>query len=271
MEKNQDLKLLLNEVFKERGLDFSQYRENLIERRVAVRLRATKNSTYEEYTQFLKNNREEMEALLDVLTINVTQFFRDGRVFEAIKRKVIPGLFNKEVIENKKIVRVWSCGSSGGEEATTILILIAEYLKENLDRPQIYVYGTDIDKWSIEKANDGVYEEYEFKDMPKELKEKYILEEGNKKFWRKKDLNKFLFFKIHDIAKDAPPKSFDMILCRNLFIYFKRELQEACLEKFSKALNKDGFLVLGLTESLWGFFAKSFVEFDRENRIYRKL
>ena len=74
MNEHYDLKLLLNEIFKERGIDFSQYRENLIERRIAVRLRATKNSTYEEYTHFLKSNREEMEALLDVLTINVTQF-----------------------------------------------------------------------------------------------------------------------------------------------------------------------------------------------------
>ena len=83
MDEYQDLRLLLNEVFKERGIDFSQYRENLIGRRVAVRLRATKNSTYEEYMRFLKSNREEMEALLDVLTIHVTQFFRDTRVFEA--------------------------------------------------------------------------------------------------------------------------------------------------------------------------------------------
>ena len=270
-EEHQDLKLLLNELFKERGIDFSQYRENLIERRVAVRLRATKNSTYEEYTRFLKGNKEEMDALLDVLTINVTQFFRDPRVFEAIKKNIIPELFNNEVIENRKIVRVLSCGCSGGEEAATILILIAEYLKGSFDKPQIYIYGTDIDKWSIERAKDGVYAEHEFKDMPEGLKEKYFLEVGNKKFWRKKELNKFLFFRVHDIAMEDPPKSFDMILCRNLFIYFKRELQELCLEKFSRALNKNGFLVLGLTESLWGAMAKSFVEFDRENRIYRKI
>ncbi|MFH0772417.1 MAG: protein-glutamate O-methyltransferase CheR [Candidatus Omnitrophota bacterium] len=271
MDDHRDLKLLLNEVFKERGIDFSQYRENLLERRVAVRIRATKSCSYEEYMRLLKDNREEMDALLDVLTINVTQFFRDTRVFEAVKKNVIPELFNKEVIENRKIVRIWSCGSSAGEEATTVLILIAEYLKENLGKPQIYIYATDIDKWSIEKARDGIYEEFEFKDMPKELREKHFLEVGNKKFWRKKELNKFLFFKIHDIAKDDPPKSFDMILCRNLFIYFKRELQEICLEKFSMALNKNGFLVLGLTESLWGASPKSFVEFDRENRMYRKI
>ncbi len=212
-----------------------------------------------------------MDALLDTLTINVTQFFRDTRVFETIEAKVIPELFPKETIENKKIVRIWSCGSSGGEEATTILILIAEYLRENLNKPLIYIYGTDIDKWSIEKAEDGIYEEYEFKEMPKGLREKYFLDVGNKKFWRKKELNKFLFFKEHDVIRDEPIRSVDMVLCRNLFIDFKRELQELCLEKFSSALNKNGFLVLGLTESLWGAMGKSFVEFDRANRIYQKL
>ncbi len=146
MEEHKDLKLLLNEVFKERKIDFSQYRENLIERRIASRLRATKRSSYEEYMRFLSGNREEMDALLDTLTINVTQFFRDRRVFEAIRTKVIPELFPKETIDNKKIVRIWSCGSSGGEEATTILILIAEYLKTNLNKPPIYIYGTDIDR-----------------------------------------------------------------------------------------------------------------------------
>jgi len=270
MKKHEDLKSLLNEVFKERHIDFSQYRENLIERRIAVRLRATKCRSIGEYMRYMAKNSEEMDVLLDTLTINVTQFFRDMRVFEAIRTKVIPELFPRETIENKKIVRIWSCGLSGGEEATTILILIAEYLMENLNKPLIYIYGTDIDKWSIEKAKDGVYEEYEFKEMPRGLREKYFLEVGNNRFWRKKELNKFLFFKEHDVIKDEPMRNIDMVLCRNLFIYFKRELQELCLEKFSRALNKNGFLVMGVTESIWGAIAKSFVELDRENRIYRK-
>lgn len=270
MREREDLKSLLNEVFKERRIDFSQYRESLIERRIASRLRATKRSSYEEYIRFLSGNREEMDALLDALTINVTHFFRDTRVFEAIRTKVIPELFPKGAVENKRIARIWSCGSSGGQEATTMLILIAEYLKMDPDKPLVYVYGTDIDRWSIEKAKDGVYEEYEFKEMPDTLRDKYFLSMGNKRYWRKKELNKFLFFKERDCIRDEPIRGVDMVLCRNLFIYFKRELQELCLEKFSKVLNKNGFLVLGLTESLWGAMGKSFVEFDRENRIYRK-
>jgi len=273
MENYEDLKLLLNEVFKERHIDFSQYREQLIQRRVAMRLRVTKCHSYPEYIDFLKHNRNEMDTLLDALTINVTQFYRDPRVFQAIAEKIIPRLFTAKVIEKKEIVRIWSCGCSGGEEATTILILISEYFKENkkkINKPRIFIYGTDIDKCSIEKAGEGIYEEYEFKDMPAGLKERYFLPVDNRHFERKKELNQFLFFREQDVIRSEPVKNVDLILCRNLFIYFKRELQEQCLEKFYGALNRDGFLVLGLTESLWGASAKRFVDFDRENRIYAK-
>ncbi|MFH1442129.1 MAG: protein-glutamate O-methyltransferase CheR [Candidatus Omnitrophota bacterium] len=271
MEDYQELKVLLNKVFKERAIDFSQYREKLLCRRVATRLRANKKSSYEEYMRLLENSREEMDALLDSLTIHTTQFYRDSKVFDAVYENILPELFNKEALKNKKSARIWSCGCSGGEESTTVLILIAEYLKENFDIQQIAIYGTDIDKWSIEKAKDGVYDEYEFKDMPAGLKEKYFLDMGNKRFWRKKELNKYLFFKQHDIVKDEPLRNIDLILCRNLFIYFKRELQQLCLEKFYKSLNKGGFLVLGLTESLWKDVTEGYVEFDSYNKIYRKI
>lgn len=271
MEDPQDLERLLNEVFKERDIDFLHYRENLIERRIATRLRATRCLTYPDYIHFLKGNREEMDALLDALTIHTTQFFRDIRVFEVIKEKIIPQLFTSGVLEKRKTVRLWSCGASGGEEATTMLILACEYLKENIDQTQFYVYGTDIDRWSIEKAKDGVYEEYEFKDMPQELIDKYFVAMGNRRYWRKKELNKYLFFRQQDVIRDEPVKSVDMILCRNMFIYFKRELQDWCLKKFYNALNKDGFLVLGLTESLGSAFSGRFAEVDRQNRIYRKI
>ncbi|MBU0714815.1 MAG: protein-glutamate O-methyltransferase CheR [Verrucomicrobia bacterium] len=271
MENYEDLKLLLNEVFKERHIDFSQYREQLIQRRVATRLRVTKCHSYPEYINFLKHHRPEMDTLLDTLTINVTQFYRDPRVFQAIAEKIIPRLFADEVIEKKEIVRIWSCGCSGGQEATTVLVLISEYLKQDINKPRILIYGTDIDKLSIKKANEGIYEEYEFKDLPAGLKEKYFLSLGNRRFERKKELNPFLYFREQDVVRSEPVKNVDLILCRNLFIYFKRELQVQCLEKFYRALNKGGFLVLGLTESLWGDSAKRFTEFDRDNRMYVKV
>jgi chemotaxis protein methyltransferase CheR len=271
MENHEDLKLLLNAVFKERHIDFSQYREQLIQRRVATRLRVTKCHSYQAYIDFLQHHRPEMDTLLDALTIHVTQFYRDPRVFRTIAQKIIPSLFTAEVIEKKEIVRIWSCGCSGGQEATTILILIAEYLKDNINKPRIFIYGTDIDKWSIAKARKGVYEEYEFKDMPAGLREKYFLSAGDGRYARRKELDQCLFFREQDVVRSEPVKNVDLIICRNLFIYFKRELQLQCLEKFYRALNKGGFLVLGLTESLWGDSAKKFADFDRENRIYGKM
>lgn len=99
MENYEDLKLLLNEVFKERHIDFSQYREQLIERRVISRLRVTQCRSYPEYIEFLRRHRPEMDALLDALTINVTQFYRDPLAFPAIATKIIPRLFAGEVVE----------------------------------------------------------------------------------------------------------------------------------------------------------------------------
>jgi chemotaxis protein methyltransferase CheR len=271
---NKELELLLNEIFKERNIDFFHYREKFLERRMAARIRATRCSSYEEYIQFLRDNKKEMDALLSALTINVTHFFRDFKVFETIKNKVIPLMFEekkKKCKEMEKLVfKVWSCGCSGGEEPTTILILFLEYLKKHPQKTQICIYGTDIDKLSIEKAKKGIYEEYEFKETPQELREKYFLNLKNGYFMRNKELNKFLFFKEHDIVKEEPLLNMDLILCRNVFIYFKRELQELCIEKFYRALNKGGFLILGLTEFLWEPFSKKFSSFDRSSKIYRK-
>lgn len=264
---------LLKEVFEERGIDFSRYREKLLERRIETRIRATRKDSYEDYINFLRGNRHEMDALLDALTINTTHFFRDHRVFDAVAKKIIPVLFNREWIEKNRIVRIWSCGSSGGEELTTVLILILEYLETTgvaANPHHIQLFGTDIDKWSLDKAHDGVYDEFEFKETPSELKKKYFIEMGNGRFWRKKELNRFLKFKRHDIVGEEPVKHVDLILCRNVFIYFKRELQELCLEKFHRSLSAGGFLVLGLTEGLWGASAGKFRAFDDAHRIYQK-
>jgi len=265
------IKLLLNEVFKERHIDFSEYRESLLERRINVRLRATKKSSHDEYVTYLSGNREEMDLLLDALTINTTQFFRDPRVFESIRKKILPIIFNRATSDERRAtINIWSCGCSGGEETVTLLILIAEYLNDRLDRYDIRIHGTDIDKWSIENALDGVYEEYKFKDMPANLREKYFLDMGNRRHWRREWLNRHLAFREHDIVRRKPLMNMDLILCRNVFIYFKRNLQKLCLEKFARSLNEGGFLVLGLTESLWGESAVNYEEFDRENRIFRK-
>ena len=270
MNDPSDWTPLLNEIIRERKIDFSQYHEALIKRRISVRMHAKKCQSYNEYLDVLKRDPDEMEELLNVLTINVTHFFRDPRVFEAIQKKILPEIFCQGTIAKKKIVRAWSCASSGGQEATSLLILMSEYLKGDLAKSHVHIYGTDVDKGSVQKARAGDYEDHEFKDMPEDLKKKYFVELENRHFCRKKELNKFLFFRQSDVIQDTPIHHVDLILCRNVFIYFERELQRLCLEKFHHALKPGGFLVLGLTEGILGLPDKRFEVFDRENRIYRK-
>ncbi|MFA5879124.1 MAG: protein-glutamate O-methyltransferase CheR [Candidatus Margulisiibacteriota bacterium] len=264
--------LLLNEIYKSRNLDFSQYKEKLIERRIAVRLRATKSNSYLEYSKILQKNSDEMDFLLNELTINVTRFFRDFSVFKVIQEKIIP-----KIIREHEFIKIWSCACSGGQEAVSILILFLEYIetlkKQNQLQgiPQIQIYGTDIDKLVIEKAEEGVYEDYEFQEMPKEYQAKYFIDMGNKKFWLKKEYRKYFTFCLHDIIKEPPLKNISFLLCRNLFIYFKPELQKICIEKFAQALRKNGFFITGTTEILAGKNLAGFYEYDQKNRIFLKF
>lgn len=265
----KDIQLVLNEIYEGRGLDFSQYRYKFLQRRINSRVKSTNSSSYQDYFRILKNNRDEMEALLNALTINVTQFFRDPIVFEGIKNKVIPAVI-KEKASPSANIRIWSCGASAGEEAVSVLILFLERLKEDIENFCFYIYCTDIDKDVIKKAKEGIYKEYEFKTMHPALREKYFIDLGGGLFRRKKELDKFLIFKQHDVISNLPLCSMDMIMCRNLFIYFERPLQKLCVEKFYRSLNRGGVFVLGLTEFLLEVYSGRFVAFDRSLRLYRK-
>ena len=262
---------VLNEIIKLRKLDFSQYKEKLIERKVEFRLKATHSDSYEEYLKFLQNNPKEIDLLLNELTINVTRFFRDYPIFMAIKDKIIPAL-----LANTDFIRIWSCGCSSGEEAISVLILLLEHLEELASKnklnkqPTIMIYGTDIDKLIIEKAKTAIYEEYEFYEMPKIYQQKYFLDLGNKKFAFKKEYHKYLVFQVKDIINDPPLRNIQLILCRNLFIYFKAELQKICLSKFYQALKSHGFLVTGPTELLSNKAGINFKEYDIKHRIFIK-
>ncbi|MDP6685962.1 MAG: protein-glutamate O-methyltransferase CheR [Candidatus Omnitrophota bacterium] len=270
--KDPYLQKILEKINKERNLDFSQYRDKLLERRLMVRVRITKRNNFEQYFAYLKFHPDEMDYLMDVMTINVTEFFRDTHVFETIENKVIPELFAKKKMGMKRM-NVWSCASASGEEAYSMLMLIAEFLGTKLADYKLNIYGTDIDPQALAKAQEGVYEAAQFKNLTndkKALVDKYFYDVGNNRYWIREEWPLYMHFKYHDIIADMPLNYMDIILCRNLFIYFNRGLQEKVLEKFWEALNKGGFLILGNVESIIGKVKDKFIEYDRSARIYVK-
>jgi len=274
--KDPYLKKILDKIKEGRNLDFSQYRESILSRRVMTRLRLTKRDNFEQYFSYLKFHPQEMDYLMDAMTINVTEFFRDARVFDVIEKRVIPDLINRKRAargERGAEIKIWSCGCSSGEEPYSVLMLIAELLGSRLANYRLAIYGTDIDNGSLGKAREGVYEAYQFRNLSHEKRAligKYFYDMGNQRYWIREEWPAYMDFRYHDVISDVTLENTDMILCRNLFIYFDRNLQNQVLENFWRSLNSGGFLVLGIVESMLGPVRDKFIEYDRGAKIFIK-
>lgn len=265
---DQAFHALRKRVFTERGLDLGQYREKCLKRRIDVRLRATGARTYFEYMAVLKKDPSEYDRLFDVLTINVTNFFRDRSAYRVIKETVIPELVSSKKKQGKKIIRVWSAGCASGEEPYSIAMLFDEILGKRIEDYLISVYATDIDEKVIEKAKRGEYAAGTVSGVDEKTLRRYF--NHNLKFRLKEEIRQMVKFKRYDLISDSPPAHLDIILCRNVLIYFSRDLQMRLFDKFCEALNRGGYLILGKTESLAGESAGLFQPVNIRERIYRK-
>jgi len=266
---NQGFLALQKKIFKERGLDLSQYREKYVKRRIDVRMRETGAQTYLQYMIVLKRDPSEYDRLLDVLTINVTRFFRDGGTFKVIQDDVLRKIISVKQKKNKKIIRVWSAGCATGEEPYSIGILFNEILGSKIDCFFISIYATDSDANSLEKARAAEYVNNSAPEVEENILRRYFRYDG--KYKLKEEIKQMVKFKHHDLISDEPLTHMDIILCRNVIIYFSRELQQKLFKKFYEGLNKEGYLILGKTESLRGESARMFQLVNMSERIYQKI
>lgn len=223
---------ILEKIYKERGFDFSQYKETGLKRRMQRRMRARGVELYRDYIAILDTDPVEYDRLIDVFLINVTEVFRDKEAFDVIKRDVLPDIIRKDS------VRIWSAGCSSGEEVYSISMLVDEGLGDKRDNFSISIYGTDIDTDSLLKAGEA----------------------GHKN----------CHFILHDLVLDKPLNDIDLILCRNVLIYFERPLQEKIYMDFYNALNEGGYLFLDKAETLIGPAQERFSVIDKQWRIYKK-
>jgi chemotaxis protein methyltransferase CheR len=247
-------------IYKQVGLDCKQYKVNYLKRRLAVRMRATKKKTYQEYEELLRDNKEEYEWLLDRLTINVSNFFRDPVVYDQMKKMFLPGW------RKQREVRVWSAGCANGEEPYSISIILREGLPSTC---QWEILATDIDPTVLESAKQGKYKSEALKTLPPLLRGRYF-ESRDDRWMIKEEMKKRIRFKIHDLTGPMPEGGFDLIICRNVLIYFVSELQDRLFKGFHKLLRPGGYLVLGKTETLLGDVRKLYHMLDVRERIYQK-
>ena len=264
--------LLLEKLRRNKGVDFSLYRVGTLQRRIQGRLRTAGCAGYTEYIGYLNQEPREYDRLLEAITINVTEFFRDPETFEVLRQRVIPEILKIKAAQGRRLVRVWSAGTSNGEEAYSLAICFLEALKDWQDDFQVTVHGTDIDPQCVRVAQKGLYPVAGFRKLARSVQERYFqpsrVDEGSLEV--KEEVQALTRFSRHDLVCDPPLTHMDLILCRNVVIYFTRPLQETVYANFAKALNEGGFLVLGKVESLSGVMSTRFETVDVRERIYRK-
>jgi chemotaxis protein methyltransferase CheR len=260
---------LLHKVRVDRGLDLSGYKENFLRRRLQSRLRILDLDNIDEYCFYLQKHPEEYSKLLDVLAINVTEFFRDPPLFEVLSKKVVPELCMMKEKTPAKVIRVLSAGGASGEEAYSLGIMLVESFAEKLNEYTISIKMVDIDKDCIEKARRAVYHVDRMRNVPPDILSKYFTLDCG--LYRVNPEIHALVKSMHmDIITDKLPKYFDVILCRNVLIYFSKESHGRIFEKMYSSLSPGGFLVLGRTETMIGSNKTLFDTFDARERIYRR-
>jgi chemotaxis protein methyltransferase CheR len=263
------LDVLLRYLESKIGLNFKQYKPNYLKRRIGVRMRATGCEDYLQYLQHAKQNPDESRLLINDLTINVTEFFRDPDVYEAIRNKIIPEIIQYKKENHINSLRAWSAGCATGEEPYSLCILMHEALKKEGGAGQwvVRITATDLDDKAVQKAKTGRFTEARV--LPGISIEDYFFE-GKGEYLVRERVKRPVRFLIMDVMKKPPLRHLDLIVCRNVLIYFEKGKQHRILEIFNRCLRKGGFLVLGKSEAILGAGESGFVPYMRKERVYRK-
>ena len=246
--------------------DFGHYKGATIDRRLSRRVELGGHGNLEAYSLKLGADEREADLLYADLLIEVTDFFRDGEGFEALRREVVPALIDK--MQDDRPIRVWVPGCASGEEAYSIAILLAEHARENGLELNLKVIATDIHHRSLEAASAGRYSHAAVKKIPPELRERYFTDEGDV-YSVHPTLQRMVVFSVHNILSDPPFTRIDLISCRNLLIYFNDRAQQKVLAYFHFSLVKGGFLYLAPSETV-GALSSEFDCLDHRWHIFRK-
>ena len=261
----------LAEIIKEKyDYDFTNYAMSSFKRRISRILELYKFNSIEPLIKKISESEEFFHDFLSEITVNVTEMFRDPSFWRVLRDKIIPN-----ILLNHQKISIWHAGCSSGEEVYSMAILLKEMgILENSK-----IVATDIDALIVEKAKKGIYS---MKNM--DLNEKNYLRvqgvEGFDKYYQEKNgfahMDKSLMdsvsFRVQDLVNGAVFSKFDLVLCRNVMIYFNQTLQNDVLKKLHESTFKYGYLAIGSKESLiWCEIANKFIVVNNEEKIYKKI
>ena len=247
------------------GHDFTNYKRPTLLRRIERRINIRNFPDITSYVHYLKDNHDEINALLKDLLISVTNFFRDKRAFDILEHDIINRITADKNSQHQ--VRIWVPGCATGEEAYSLAILCAEQLMGVIDAPKVQIFATDIDEDSIATARDGLYTINDAADVSPERLRRFFNKEGEA-YRIRRELREMVLFANHNFIKDPPFSHLDLISCRNVMIYLNHVAQERALETFHFALNPGGYLFMGTSESVDGA-SDLFANFNRDAHLYQ--
>ncbi len=247
------------------GCDFSEYKSTTINRRIERRMALRKIGSLKEYIHYLRVTPEELDSLRKDILIAVTGFFRDRDAFDALSKCLI------KIVEAKKpgdSIRFWVAGCATGEEAYSIAILLAQTLRGQFDERNIQIFATDLDDKVIEVARRGTYPEATVVEIDKSILDRYFTADDHS-FQVTKSIREKVIFAKQNLVSDPPFSGLDLVVCRNVLIYFSSRLQNRLLSMFHYVLNDTGYLFLGRSESV-GELSSLFSQVDRKWKIYKR-
>jgi two-component system CheB/CheR fusion protein len=248
------------------GVDFTLYKQSTIERRIGRRMALHRFEKLEDYVALLDDDLNEVRSLYGDLLIGVTHFFRDVEPFDALRNVVFPHLLEDRPPGSR--IRIWVAGCATGEEAYSMAIALLEYLGDRASQYRIQVFATDLDEDALVHARNGEYPpSVEVDVTPERLQRFFVRTDGGYQVARR--VRDLVVFSRHDLGKDPPFSSLDLVACRNVLIYMQAPLQRRVLGVFHYALAPEGCLLLGASESV-GDAADLFSPVDRKLKVYRR-
>jgi len=267
---------LVHEMKVQKGFDLNAYAPAFLLHKIKNRMTSLQLKTMQAYLDILRTEPSETGNLLSEIGIQVSRFFRNPLVFEIIRERTLPAILEAKRKSGVREIRVWSAGCSSGEEAYSVAILLHQLIKDDLKDWRIMIFATDIDREVLKRADKGIFSRAQLEDTRMGIVDEFFTPYGEN-YKVKPVIRSMVDFSFDDLAsheKGAPSASifggFDLVLCRNVMIYFNEQSRDHVRSKIIKSLGRGGYLVLGESEWLTEINKSDLAEVDDRNRIFRK-
>jgi two-component system, chemotaxis family, CheB/CheR fusion protein len=262
----RDVLMLVN---RQAHIDFRPYKPATILRRISRRMAVTHVGNLRDYAKYLEDHPEEVAELVMSFLIKVTEFFRDAQAFAYLKENILPRIIERAQVSDKTL-RFWSAGCATGEEPYTLALMVADSLGAELPQWNVKIFATDLDEGAINFARRGLYPPNVLENLPDNYRDRYF-EKVDHGYRISKTLRQMVIFGHQDLSRGVPFPRIDLVVCRNLLIYFNAELQQRMLDLFAFSLARtNGYLFLGKAETVRP--SQSFYEqIDKRLKVFRCL